>query len=210
MTTITVTIPTASAARYATVAELKSRSNITDATDDTVLASVLDAVSRQIDEHCSRRFYKNSVDETRYYTAESPYLLFVDDLVSVTTLYTDGDGDRTYESTWDTDDYDLEPVNASLTSKPYTTIEVAPRGLYTFPVDIRRGVKVVGVFGWPSVPNPIKEACLLQSERLFLRKNAPFGVVGNAEMGQMQVIPQLDPDVKMLLKPFVKAAIGGV
>jgi hypothetical protein len=42
--------------------------------------------------------------------------------------------------------------------------------------------------------------------RLYKRKDAPFGVVGStsAEMGQLMVIPKLDPDVKFLLDAYKK------
>jgi len=180
---------------------------LNDVAEDTVLESVVEGVSRFIDEHCGRRFY--SAAETRYYTAEYSTALDVDDLVSVTTLQTDSDGDRTYEDTWATTDYDLLPFNAALASMPYTRVDTTPNGYYAFPT-VAKGVKLVGSFGWPAVPAPIKEACLLMSARLARRKDAIFGVVGSADMGTMQVIPKLDPDVRLMLEPFRRMTVGGV
>lgn len=197
---------------YCTVAELKARlwpTGITDTNDDAVFDQVITAVSREIDEHCHRRFY--AATETRYFTAEWGDLLLVHDLISVTTLETDDDGDRTYEHTWATTDYDLGPDNAALDGKPYTKIYTAPNGNYAFPACIRKGVKIAGLWGYASTaPAAVKEACLLQSARMYKRRDAPFGVIGNAEFGQLQVIPRFDPDVLMLLAPFVRMEVSGV
>ena len=188
---------------------MKARMDIEDTTDDTIISQVLDSVSRFIDEWTGRHFY--TIAETRYYTAEWTDLLQIDDLVSVTTLSTDQNADRVYEITWATTDYDLWPYNAGLTSKPYSRLYAAPNGLYYFPSCIGKGVKLVGSFGWPAVPATIKEATLIQAGRIFKRKDAPFGVVGSqtAEMGQLMVIPRLDPDVEIMLRPYRKMDIGG-
>lgn len=187
---------------YATVAELKARlwpAGTVDAQDDVPLASLLEAASRAIDERCGRRFYAAS--ETRYFRAEFSDLLIVPDLLSVTTLQTDGDGDRVYESTWAATDYDLEPANAALDGKPYLRIVTAPNGNHTFPAGLRRGVKLTGSFGYAATPPArVHEACLLQAMRWYKRKDAVFGVLGSAELGQVQVIPRLDPDIAEMLR----------
>lgn len=188
---------------YCTLAELKARIPITttDTADDTYLEGVVMGVSRWIDAWCNQRFYSESAI-TRYYTADFSDVLFVDALQSVTTLSTDSDGDRTYEDTWTATDYDLEPVNNSQLSAPYWMIRVSPLGGYSFPVGIQRGVKIVGVWGWASVPTPVKEACMLQSQRLWTRRNAPFGVAGSSATGQTFLLPALDPDVQILLRGY--------
>jgi hypothetical protein len=193
--------------RYATVAEAKTRLGIDDTVDDTIIGQVLDAVSRSIDEWTGRYFY--SATETRYYTSEWDDLIQVDDLVSVTSIGTDEDNDRVYEKTWSVTDYDLYPHNAEVVGKPYSRIYMAPNGLYSFPASIAKGVKLIGSFGWPAVPAPVKEATLIQAGRIFKRKDAPFGVTGSttAEMGQLLVIPKIDPDVEMMLRPYRKMDI---
>lgn len=199
---------------YCTLAELKARvwpTGTVDTNDDTVMEQVITAVSRHIDSVCGRRFYASA--ETRYYTPEFADLLFVDDLLSVTTLKTDDDGDRVYETTWAATDYDLEPYNATLESqaRPYTQIRTAPNSNYAFPVGQRKGVQLAGSFGFASAtPAAIKEACLIQSARIYKRRDAIFGVIGSAEMGQQLVIPKLDPDVAQLLAPFKKMEIGAL
>lgn len=195
---------------YANLANLKARLGITDAAEDSVLENIIEAISRSIDNYCGRRFYRNSADETRYYTAESPNILFVDDLGTITTLKTDSDGDRTYEDTWAVTDYDLDPFNASLDGRPYTAIRITPNGTKSFPAT-RKGVEIVGKFGYAATtPDAIDEACLIQSARIYKRKEAPFGVAGASEMGTVVMIATFDPDVKLLLDPFRRVYVGAI
>jgi len=191
---------------YCTLDELKAKlwptGSTPDDAEDTPLASVITAVSREFDNYCGRRFYTTAADETRYYTAEDAEILLPDDdIVSVTTLKTDGDGDGTYEETWTTSDYRLEPVNSALAGRPYTWITLKPQGTRSFPV-ILHCVQIVGKFGYSATPAPIKEACLLQCIRWYRRKDAPFGVLGPNEMGQTTFIPKLDPDVQRVLDSY--------
>ena len=171
---------------------------------DARIESVIEAVSRLIDGYCRRRFY--AVSEARYYTADDSYEIYIDDLLSVTELATDEDGDRTYETVWDATDFDLLPFNATLDSWPFSSIAITSEGDHAFP-RVRKGVRVTGSFGFctiSSVPKPVKEAAVLQTVRLYRRKDAPFGVMGSADMGQIVVVPKLDPDLALLLAPYVR------
>ena len=189
---------------YSSVATLKTRLGISDTTDDTTLGLVLTGVCRAIDTHCGQHFWRDAVATTRYYTAEhDDDTLFIDPLVSVTSIATDTGYDRLYSTTWATTDYDLMPLNAAADGWPYTWIETAPDGDYDF-IGLKRGVKIVGVFGWPAVPDAIAEAALLWSERLYKRKDAPFGVLAFPEAGEMRLLEKMDPDVVTLLKPYVR------
>lgn len=151
---------------YCTLSELKQwmtekgQTLSSDAGDDAVIEDIIEATSRFIDAECARRFYKNSTDETRYYTATESSYCRVDDLVSVTNLYTDG-GLRDYPYTWTATDFDLWPYNAALDGRPYVQILQAPNSDYWFPAGTAKGVKVTGVFGWPDVPKQIKEATIM-------------------------------------------------
>lgn len=200
---------------YCTLGELKARLWPDDTTPDSVndlaLESILKATSREIENYCGRRFYTTAEDETRTYRAHCGDTLYTDDIQSITTLKTDEDGDRTYEVTWATTDYDLLPENAADDGMPYTWIEVSPLGQYSFPTQ-RMGVQIIGKFGFcaatkasdSTIPAAVREACILHSIRLFRRKDAPFGVLGPTELGQISIIPGLDPDVKRMLDQYRK------
>lgn len=189
---------------YCTLAEARTWLGYksTDTTDDALIEAIIEEVSRWIDNYCQRRFYKNAVDETRYYTARNDYVVETDDIVSITTLKTDNDGDGTFETAWSTDNYVLWPFNGE---EPYQRIEVNRGSMtYLFP-QLKKGVQVVGVFGWSSVPPTIKRACAMQTARIFKRQDAIFGIAGSTAMGEMTIsMPGLDSDVEQLIRLYVK------
>ena len=188
---------------YCTLAELRERIPIPDGETgyDAILAGIIEAASRWIElpGQTGRHFYTSDEDEVRYYSAEYTDVLFLnDDVSSITTLKTDNDGDGIWGSLWTEDvDFYLTPFNET----PKRAVWAAPGGAYRFP---RRwkGVQITGRFGWPEVPAPIREACLLQSARLFHRKDAVFGVSAPGQFGQMIVKLPADPDVASLLEGY--------
>ena len=174
--------------------------DIADPIDDAVLESKIEAASRAIDVETSKRFYADTVDAVRYFAADDPYELWVDELISVTSIETDLDGDGTFETTLGATDFLLWPYNAALDGGPYCRIDIAPGSGLSWPQVRGRGVKVTGKYGYPSVPKNIKEACMLWATRFFVRKDAPFGVVGS---GEFQKDLQEDADVMKLLRPYL-------
>ena len=191
---------------YTTVAEIKStdRLDIAVTTYDTSFEGVIEAISRAIDSRCARFFWKDTSDVTRYFTADAYGRISIGDYVSITSLATDY-GDRTYSTAWTVDtDYDLWPYNASQDNEPYRRIETSPFSSLAFPLGTRKGVKVIGKRGWPAVPKPIKEACLIWSMRTYQRYKTPLGVSATTALGTMDVkVPPPDPDVMMLIAPYM-------
>jgi hypothetical protein len=177
-----------------------------DTKDDAAIEAVIEAVSRSIDDICWRRFC--AATETRYYTAEKRDTLMVDDLLSVSTdgFKTDEDGDRIYEITWETTDYDLMPFNAVLDGVPYQSLVLSPEGDYWIPT-ISKGVELTGSFGYSATTPPaIVEACLLGSHLTHARRNSPYGVSGAAAVGSLTGIIQSmkqDPLIMDLLTPYI-------
>lgn len=195
---------------YCTVAEVKEqeRLNISVTTFDTAISGAIEAISRAIDNETGRFFYVDSVDATRYFTAAFADRIYIGDFVSITTLSTD-QGSRSYQA-WTVDtDFDLWPYNAALEDKPYARIEQVITGRYRFPVDLGKGVKVVGKWGWPAVPKPIHEACILWFMRAYKRYATPLGVSAMTALGELSVkVPPPDPDVAALLNPYRLNWIG--
>lgn len=153
---------------YATLAQYKawmatrglSGAVGTDASDDTSIEILIEGASRYIDRQSGRRFYADSVDATRYYTAKDSYSVEIDWLSAApTSVSVDFDDTRTYTALTSTD-YDLLPDNALLDGLPYNEIAISPLSTQVFATQ-RKGIKVVGKFGFPAVPMDITEACLL-------------------------------------------------
>ena len=77
--------------------------------DDAKTLMLLETVSRLIDDHTKRHFYVETA--TRTFRASGEPLLFIDDLLAVTTFKTDTNDDLTFDTTWASSDYVLYPLN---------------------------------------------------------------------------------------------------
>ena len=190
---------------YCTLAELKASLNITDAVDDTALETAIGAASRMIDDYTERFFYVNgSVGSpvTRYYTPVDAYTLNIDDITTVSEVASDDNFDRTFGTVWATSDYMVEPINNPVKSWPYN--RVLAIGAYIFPYQLPQSIRIKGVWGFSAVPAEVNMATLIQSSRLFGRRQSPFGIAGSPEMGTVRLYSRLDADVEVLLRPFRK------
>lgn len=198
-----------------TLAEFKTRTDSVNAdwtaTESTAAERVIEAVSRKVEQYCGRQFYATGTGTTRHFTAEWADLLVVPDLISIDSsgLVTDEDGDRTYERTWQTTDYDLLPFNASELSEPYTSLVVTPRGSYSFPL-VDKGVKIAGNWGWSTTPPQIVEAVFLESARVWQEAHSPSGVVQSGQFGQWVIQPQLHPTTLALIADYRRDLSGAI
>jgi len=158
---------------YATLAEYKAwitmrRSSASgDAADDEVIEGHIEAASRYIDRETGTRFFADSVDKTRYYTPADSWLLDIDPLsVSPTSVSIDTTGLRSYTALTENTDFELLPYNAALEGQPYTQLAIITAlSSYSWP-QLTKGVKVIGKFGFPSVPDDIKEATLMIAQNM--------------------------------------------
>lgn len=176
----------------------------TDTNSDALLEQIIESASRTIDSDAGQYFYISATDETKYFESEYSDKLFLSEpLVSITTLATDIADSRTYADVWTTADYDLTPFNAAAKSRPYTAIVRRANSAFYFP-PYHKGIKIVGIFGWPTVPAKIKQACVLLTMRLFKRLSTPLGVASMAALGEVQIsIKDKDPDYWHLLSEFM-------
>lgn len=191
---------------YATLAEFKSAIGITDSADDTALQSVLDATDGLINNFTDRKQGFGTATETRIYTAENFMFVPVDEFVSISQLQTDDNADGTYETTWSyPTDFEFAPFNNALDGFPYNSIEVSVTYPKNFPRDVYRGVKVTGVFGWPSIPVAVKQAAIIQAGAVFSSRTSPFGVIGSQDLGGiLRQTRALHPEAQILLAAFRK------
>lgn len=136
---------------YVSLTSLKSQLNDTSTTYDALYREKLEAASEQVDQICNRTF--RIYLATVYLTAvRADRVLLPADLLAVTSLRTDPYGDRDYPSTWDVSgadtDIDLLPEDADLRRRPYGEIATSPGGDWAFPVNVRKGVELVGRWGF--------------------------------------------------------------
>jgi len=196
-------------ADYCTLAQVKSALRITDAIDDSLLETAIDAASRWVDGYCGRNFEVASGTTSRDYIPSGRMEpLLIDDLTSVVSVKIDEDLDRSFATTLNEIDYQAEPVNARAFGNDYPYTRLRPQEDGYWPVSYSRAtVRVEGTFGWPAVPDAVREATILQASRLFTRLDSPLGVAGFGDMGAMRVSFKGDPDVLMLLAPYRRAKL---
>jgi hypothetical protein len=182
---------------YVTLPELKAARKITADDNDTTLTQALTAACRQIDRRTGRTFGLDDTATARTYGVAGRTtvdgLLLVDDIGSVDGLVVEaGSG-----STWTpVTGYDTGPDNALVRGEPITTLTKPAGGYWVGP-----RVRITARWGWPAVPDDVRQAALLLANRLYGRKDSPGGVVGSAEWGAVRV-SRLDPDVEILIGPY--------
>jgi len=188
---------------YCTLADVKAALRITDTIDDALLENSINSASRMIDQYCNRYFYSTTAGEVRYYKANDGFTCWIDDAQSITELKTSSTDPLIFDTTWSTDDYQVLPANRWANGAYYPITGITATDNLLFPVwaDIAL-VKVTGQFGWSSVPEPIKFACIIQASRLFKRLESPLGVAGVSDIGIMRVGANIDGDVAQLINPF--------
>lgn len=187
---------------YATLAEVKAALRITDTIDDSLLEMAIESASRLVDGYANRSFY-NAGTASRFFVADNEFLTNIDDAVSITEVASDSSADGTYDIVWQSDDYQLEPLNGRVDGLTWPYNAIRAIGDYTFPIWGGEGlVKVTGVWGFSAVPISIKQATIIQASRIFKRLDSPLGVLSSPDLGFIRVGAKLDPDVAQLVDAY--------
>jgi hypothetical protein len=200
---------------YATRNQVKAalRIGTADTLDDDLIDNCVGAASRLIDGYCNRRFWQSGTAEARVYQAEDSFYCSIDDIAGTAlTLKTSTQADGTFDLTWSRSDYQLEPLNGNLDGLTWSYDKIRAVGDYLFPtVNANYGeqalVQVTAIFGWPSVPEPITQATIIQASRIFKRYDSPLGVAGFGDLGAIRVSRFLDPDMAQLVEPYRRMRI---
>lgn len=181
---------------YATVSQYRSVVGKTDTAQDEDIQIDLTAISRYLDGKLGRFFTKDIDDVARIYVpARNLVEITVDDLsTDPTSIEIDEDDDGTYTTTLAETDYELLPYNADKGPEPwpYTRIGLTPWGNYScFYKGIR--VKVTGKFGWPTVPESIRQATIQLAA--ILRLETPRATRRIAELGDVMETSHLAQNI---------------
>lgn len=197
--------------RYAEAADLQALLDTAGswtAAETATHEAMLEAVARDIDRICGRFFGTTAAATVKVFDGCDGQRLVVPDLVSVSALKTDEDGDQTYERTWASADYELWPYGAAdeHPAAPYLEIRVSyatGSADYTFPIG-QKTIEVTGVWGWPAVPQTIKQVCILEAARMVEQSRSPSGIVANAALGTASIVPALHPTSMRMLRPYIR------
>jgi gp6-like head-tail connector protein len=203
-------LPTNLQAWYIGLDEFKDRLGITDTADDSQAQIAIQSVCQWINEYCGRHFSR--ITEVRTFQPGNVWLLDIDDLVSVTALALDMDGDGVYELHLTQNvDYQLRigegqyNANATGIARPYTQVQIIQTGNwlpFTWPYTRLDRVQITGTWGWPAVPPPVTEAAFILAADIFKMKDAPFGVAGVSDLGVTRI--QSNPWLVEMLRAYVR------
>jgi hypothetical protein len=184
-----------------------------DTIDDDLIDNCVGAASRLIDGYCNRKFWAVGSATVRVYQAEDSFYCSIDDIAGTAiTLQTSTNADGVFDTTWSPTDWQLEPLNGNLDGLTWSYDKIRAVGDYLFPtVNANYGeqalVKVTANFGWPSVPEPVTQATIIQASRIFKRYDSPLGVAGFGDLGAIRVSRFLDPDMAQLVEPYRRMRI---
>ena len=97
----------------------------------------------------------------------------------------------------------LEPANAAADGWPSEWLRARPTSGASFPIGVPRGIEVTGRFGWPAVPDDVRQAALILASRLLKgSREATFGIWSTGIDGTAMRIARVDPDVVGLIERF--------
>lgn len=187
---------------YATVTELADFTDADEALESARLGLAVATASRAVDDATNRQFGKVAAPEERFYAGRwnrrrCRWWVPIDDLADAAGLVLEVAGVAVTAFT-------LEPVNALAEGKVYERLVFDPSA-GTFPDGREPDVSVTASFGWPAVPDTIKEATLLQASRFFARRQSPYGIAGSPELGsEIRLLARADPDVAVAVRSFVR------
>lgn len=193
---------------YVELEELKQTLSLTGQSfADRVLQDTIVASSRAVDDLTHRRFWPDAdATQVRYYTPNGCDTLPIDDVITLTSVTADYDGDGTFEQTWvENTDFVLEPLNAVADGYPRCEFRRHPRSGFLFS-PYPRSLKVTAKFGWNTAPSGVKIATsMIATRMLTVVRSAPLGVVALGEVAMR--VSRTMPDVELALSDYVKVQV---
>jgi len=189
---------------YCTLNEVKAslRIPVSDTIDDDLLEIAIESASRDIDQATERQFFPTETH--RFYAPEDSIVCQIDDLTTLVSIKTSTAADGTYDTTWTSSDYQLEPLNGVAGGMVVPFDNLRAVGDYYWPRSgLEVTVRVEGTFGFASAPIAIKQATVLLASRIFKRNDSPGGVMGFGDIGVVRV-SKFDPDIERLINPYRK------
>lgn len=221
-------------ADYCTTAELKAQIDKIGAGDDAVIAAIITAASRAIDNFCNRpdEFVALASATARTYAGSGKPYQLIDECVEITVVAVKDSATDTSYDTWAATDYIAcsgDPEAPDFNRLPYTMIMVDPTGdeaVFTSGKYITRGgfkpltdtsrgvptVRVTAKWGYSvAVPEGIKQACIVQAATWYKRGQSGWSkILASNDLGQLAYDIPLDPAVEFILQAgrYIMPAMG--
>lgn len=185
---------------YLTLTEFKAAIGDQHNTDDDqVYERAIETASRQIDEVRGDQFWRTATPVARRFRPDHPWVLWTGDFATTDGLVVkiDSAEDGTFATTWDADDIQAEPL-VRRQGKPYTHLTAV--GDWDFPTwGLRASVEVTAIWGWPSIPAEVRQACQILAIDHYRAKDLTGGVAAFGEAGPIRVAA-FNPIARVLLQ----------
>lgn len=204
-------LPTTVGTWYIGLDEFKDRLGIDDPADDSQAQIAIQSVCQWINDYTGRHF--NRITETRTFQPGNIWLQEIDDVVTVTAVRLDMDGDGIYElALTQNTDYQLRlgdgdyNVNSTGVARPYKQLQIIQTGNwlpFTWPFTSLNRIQITGTWGWPAVPPPVTQAAFILAADIFKMKDAPFGVSGVSDFGAVKI--SANPWLVEMLRKYVNS-----
>lgn len=164
------------------------------------------AAARAVDDVTNRQFGILDAAATVTYEAikaaqldNGRWLLMVDDVQDIAGVTVTVNGTAV---TAGVDGYQWWERNAAVFARPYTGITLATRP--------SGDVDLFARLGWLAIPASITAAVWLQVNRWNIRRESPYGTAGSPSEGtEVRLSARLDPDVRVMVGPYVRARMPG-
>jgi hypothetical protein len=202
---------------YVTLDAVKDELGRSDVANDARIEAAINSASRQIDDFTGRRFWQDTNVTAREFYADD-YSELISNVeqpfdISTTTgliLKIDSGDTGTFQTTLTINThFILTPSNAADDSEPFTGIRLVD-SLYSFPMSSsgRPGVQITAKFGWAAIPDPVVQACLIQSVLLYKATDAAMGGLSFGDGAFLRVRGGLNPIAQSLVDRYAFARVA--
>jgi hypothetical protein len=202
---------------YVTLDAVKDELGRSDVSNDARIEAAINSASRQIDDFTGRRFWQDTNVTAREFYADDYSELISNveqpfDISTATGLIVklDTADTGTFGTTLTINThFILQPTNAADDSEPFTAIRLVD-SLYSFPMSSsgRPGVQITAKFGWATIPDPVVQACLIQSVLLYKATDAAMGGLSFGDGAFLRVRGGLNPIAQSLVDRYAFARVA--
>jgi hypothetical protein len=166
---------------------------------DSYLDLLIAAAVNVVNDYTGHDFSATPGQELRYFDSRESTMLVIEDAFGVSSVKLDLDGNGVFETVLvEGVGFDLYPLN----SEPKSAVKLRPNGRISKFFRSLRSVEVTSFWGWPTIPDVVKQATLLTASRWFKRRDAEYN---DTSGGTADV---LDSDVAGMLAPLVPRSIS--
>lgn len=182
--------------RYTTKDALKRNLTTKDGESlEATLDKALAAASDMVDHYCHRRFDRTAAEARQFALDIETAVVWTDDIAALPTTV---EIRTTNTDVWTALQAAEWSTRQPQQGHPYSALlRIGGR----WPAELFPTVRVTAEFGWPAVPPSIEQATRLLAARYVVRPKDALLMAATAK-GEML---RYDPDVKHLLRPFVRS-----